>query len=396
VNRADLTSVGLQSVAVLLLILPGCIRSISPYASQAREAAERRKTQQSPKPEPQVNMPEGAVAEMTINGEVIPAEDILDPIRPDLRKRAERMPPDAYREHVAKQAAVLIMRKITDTLLYQEADKRMSESEREYLETLVDGEVRKIVTSEFGGSQRRYEKYLEERGQTLGDVYEDIRRQLTIMRHVELNIKPRVPEPTRAQLVSMYEAAADEWRRPPRRRMSLIDVRVRERLPHGAENPSGEETTTARAAAKRRIETAESEIRSGVPFGEVARKYSDGLHAEDGGEWGWVTIEGVREAFAPAVEALQRLETNEVSEIIETKDRFFLVKCDEFDPGADPTFEGLQPELKQRYFRTEYARLESEVVKELQEGATITPENLDDFFAAVLATAPPPDEYESP
>ena len=56
----------------------------------------------------------------------------------------------------------------------------------------------------------------------------------------------------------------------------------------------------------------------------------------------------------------------------------------------------LQPELKQRYFRAEYARLEGELVKELQEGATITPENLDDFFAAVLATAPPPSEHESP
>jgi peptidyl-prolyl cis-trans isomerase SurA len=272
----------------------------------------------------------------------------------------------------------------------------MLESERKYLETLVDGEVRKIVTTQFGGSQRRYEKHLEGRGQSLGDVYEEIRRQLTIMRHVELNIKPKVPEPTRGELLSMYETTADEWRRPPRRSMSLIDVRVRERLPQGLHNPSEEGLKTARAAARRRIEAAESEIRSGTPFSEVAGAYSDGLHAEDGGEWGWVTIEGVREAFAPAVEALQQLEANEVSEIIETKDRFFLVRCDEFDPGADPTFEGLQPELKQRYFRTEYARLEGELVKELQEGATITPENLDDFFAAVLATAPPASEHRSP
>ncbi|UCF34818.1 MAG: peptidylprolyl isomerase [Phycisphaerales bacterium] len=394
-KRTDLLLAGLTCTAMLLL-LAGCARPVSPYTTQARKVAERRKAQQSAKPDPQVDMPGGAVSEMTINGEVIRAEDILDPIRPDLRKRAEGMPPDAYREHVARQAAVLIMRKITDTLLYQEAEKRMLESERKYLETLVDGEVRKIVTTQFGGSQRRYEKYLEERGQILGDVYEETRRQLTIMRHVELNIKPKVPEPTRGELLSMYETTADEWRRPPRRSMSLIDVRVRDRLPQGLDYPSEEELKTAQAAARRRIEAAESEIRSGKPFSEVAGAYSDGLHAEDGGEWGWVTTEGVREAFAPAVEALQQLEPNQVSGIIETKDRFFLVKCDEFDPGADPTFEGLQPELKQRYFRTEYARLEGELVKELQEGATITPENLDDFFAAVLATAPPASEHESP
>ena len=109
---------------------------------------------------------------------------------------------------------------------------------------------------------------------------------------------------------------------------------------------------------------------------------------EEGGEWGWVTPEAVRERFLPAVTVLQELRQDEVSEIIETPDSFFLVLCSQFDPGVEPNFQSVQPELKERYFRATHQRLIGQLLNRLQAKASIEPANLELFHAAVVAAAP--------
>ncbi|MEK9151494.1 MAG: peptidylprolyl isomerase [Patescibacteria group bacterium] len=45
------------------------------------------------------------------------------------------------------------------------------------------------------------------------------------------------------------------------------------------------------SAGKKKIGTAQEALRSGTPFADVARKYSDGSTAQDGGELGWFASE---------------------------------------------------------------------------------------------------------
>jgi hypothetical protein len=273
-------------------------------------------------------------------------------------------------------------------LLHQAASAGLTQPERDYLERLVDSELRRIITIDWGGVERRFAKHLEARGGSIDEVRDAIRRELVIRRYIELQLKPRVGEPTRDEMLALYERHAGEFARPPRRIMSLIDVQVRARLPEGVSQPTAEQLAAARAEARKRIEAADSAIRGGKPFAEVAREYSDGFNAADGGAWGEVNPDGVTDRFQPAVEALQSLHTDEVSPIIEAGDRFFLVCCDRFEPGAEPEFESVQPELKQRYLQEQYLRMESTIIQDLQKNAHVEPTNLRRFLDAVIATAP--------
>jgi parvulin-like peptidyl-prolyl isomerase len=173
--------------------------------------------------------------------------------------------------------------------------------------------------------------------------------------------------------------------------MSLIDVRVLDRLTPDIDQPTRDQLAEARIAARARIEAAELELRDGVGFADVARKYSDGLAAQEGGSWGWVTPGSVRKRFEPAVEKLYELDEGAVSDILEVDDGFFLVRCDEIDPGVEPDFQSVQPQLREQLIRIRYNRLIAERVNELRAVARIEPEDLGPFHDAVVAAAPSPE-----
>jgi len=335
----------------------------------------------------------GPVSRLVINGETTYADQILRNPYDDLLEKSRTLPPDQYSQYRLRVAASAVRDKIAEVLLHQKSSARLSSEEQTAIGKMADDEIRRMVNTRYGGVQRRFEKELETKGQTLDDVWTSISRQIVVGRYLEMNLKPKVPEPTRDELLAMFNANLDEWRRPARSSMSLIDVRVRRCLPEGTTHPTPEQLVAARTIARERIEQARDSLRE-TPFSDVAREFSDGLHADEGGVWGWVTIDGVRERFTPAVEALYTLKAQQVSDIIETDESFFIVRCDENDPGAEPDFQVVQTELRNRSFQEAYNRLIEEKVVDLQDRADIQPANLDRFLLAVLQTAPLPGGIE--
>ena len=82
-------------------------------------------------------------------------------------------------------------------------------------------------------------------------------------------------------------------------------------------------------------EAALAELKKGVPFEEVAKKYSSDAKAKEGGDWGFVVPEAT---FAPAVaEALRGLKVGEHSGILEQGGSRSIVQKAEVRKGRRPT-----------------------------------------------------------
>ncbi|UCC29452.1 MAG: peptidylprolyl isomerase [Phycisphaerales bacterium] len=325
-----------------------------------------------------------AVSRLTVNAETVEAHELWLGLHDELSTKAKTLAPEDYRVYLDRRAARLITDKIAEMLLYQQASLRFSPEMSAKVDTYVDAQIRKIITTEHDGIPRRYERQLESQGRTLEDAREKVRREIIIASYLDQEVKPKVVEPTRAELLAAFQANSDSFRRPARRRMSLIDVRLRGRLGDNAVTSTHDQFESARMQARSRIQTAKAELDSGVDFAEVARRHSDGLHADEGGSWGWITKGSVRERFEPAVEALHSLDAGSVSNIIETDDGFFLVRCDQIDPGHEPDFQNLQPRLKERVLIEAYNRLVVEQVARLRSKARIEPANLERFHVAVV------------
>ena len=325
-----------------------------------------------------------AVSRLTVNAETVEAHELWSGLHDELSTKARTLTSEDYRAYLDRRAARLITDKVAEMLLYQQASLRFSPEMNAKVDKHVDAQIRKIITTQHEGVPRRYERELESQGRTLEDARQKVRREIIIASHLEQEVKPKVAEPTRDELLAAFEANVDLFRRPARRRMSLIDVRLRDRLGKDVVTPTHDQSESARVQARSRIQTAQAELDSGADFAEVARRYSDGLHADEGGSWGWVTKGSVRERFEPAVETLYHLDTGTISSIIETDDGFFLVRCDQIDPGYEPDFQTLQPRLKERVLMEAYNRLVVEQVARLRSKARIEPPNLERFHAAVV------------
>lgn len=389
-RRSCLLGLILLGAAAAVWSWPGCampVRSAGSRAATSARTEGRKNPAHLSSPAVDPSSPTSPVNRLTVNSDSVEAAELWGHLSDELSSKSETLSSDQYQVYIERQAAQLITDKIGEMLLHQRASLRVTEGMSTRIDKYADREIRRIVTTGYGGMQRRYEKYLASKGQTLDGVRERLRREIIITSYLEQHVKPKVAEPTRAELLALYEANADTFRRPARRRMSLIDVRILDRLPKGINEPTREQWDKARQEALSRAETAQAELLSGLPFADVARRHSNGLHTDDGGAWGWVSRGSVRERFEPAVNALYHLQTGDVSDIIETNDGLFLVRCDEIDPGLEPSFKAVQPQLKKRHFREAHNQLISELVTELRSEARIEPADLTRFHAAVVEAA---------
>lgn len=323
-------------------------------------------------------------SQLLINGTVIDARDVWRDAVEELKRQAANLTPDGLRKYVERQATGRINDTIVETLLVQQAELRLSPEVLKRVDGLVDAEIRKVVMTRFDGVHRRYEQDLEARGRSVADTRARIRREILIAGYLEQAVRPKVAEPTRRELYAAFEARLESLRRPQRRRMSLVDVRVSAAVAHGADASEG---SVGGAEALSRIRAAEGELEEGASFAEVARRYSDGLHASDGGVWGWVTKDSVRERFTPAVNVLFTLGAGQVSGIIETDESLFLVRCDEIEPGVDADFQSAQTALTEAHMRETYNRLVTALIVDLRARARIEPADPGRFHAPVVQVA---------
>ena len=322
--------------------------------------------------------------QLVIRDDVIRAEDFWNESRSDLLAKAREMRSDEFQKLVVEQSFRWINDKIADSLLFHRASLRIDDGMGKRIDRFVDSDMRRVVTTEFDGVQRKFERYLLAKGSSLEDERDRRKRQVIIASFLETEIKPKIAKPTRADLMTAYQANQEDWSQPARRQMSLIDIRDREFLPKGTRTPSKEESRQAREKARQVARTVRGELDRGASFAELAKKHSHGLHAEEGGTWGWVRLEGVRERFAPAIRQLGTLQEGQVSQPVETDDGIFLVRCDELDPGFTPTFETVQPKLEERHFQAEYNRLMGELVFKLRKEIGLESHTLEQFHVATV------------
>ncbi len=330
---------------------------------------------------------DGESEQLIVNTESITAEDLVKESRDELVSKAKSMTLESFRAWLDRRAAELITDKIAEMLLYQRAKLHLPTDANKKVEDFVDGEIRKTVATQYDGVLPRYEKHLAAQGKSLADARAKIRREIIIASFLEEEIKPKIGEPTRAELYAAFESSADSLRRLERRQMSLIEVRVGLRAPSDAPAVTDGSPDDPREAALRRIRAAQADVRRGVDFAEVARKFSDDSRTEDGGAWGWVGKGSVRERYEPAVEALYQLRQGDVSDVIQSGDSFFLVRCDVVEPGVDPDFTSAQPQLREQWTREKYNRLVIDLVNTLRRDARIEPTNLELFHASAVQAA---------
>ncbi len=279
-----------------------------------------------------------------------------------------------------------IDRQVMFAVVYLEAKKGLSEEEEKQYLKAADAEVQQIVNLRFGGLHARFERYLTERGMTVADLREKTKRRFVVLKYLSDRFRPLAEHPKREELRKYYEAHLADFTTKARARMSLIEVSFDADLKKPRTTATAEDRAAAKASAKAKITRARQEIDSGVPFEAVARAYSDGVHAADGGAWEEIGQSSLRERYKPVCDALFAMQPGAISDVIEGSDAYFIVRCDALHPGRTLTFEEAQPQIAEKILDQRYADMQDRYVQDLLKKAIIQKDA--EFFQAVMAAIP--------
>jgi peptidyl-prolyl cis-trans isomerase SurA len=162
------------------------------------------------------------------------------------------------------------------------------------------------------------QKDAEQQGINWEDFKEQLRRQLLMQEVISRDVGSRIVV-TREEGRKYYNDHKDEFKSEGMIHLQEILISTEKYKPEEAD---------------KRAKEALAELKGGARFNEIAKKYSDGPDAEQGGDIGFMKTSTIAPTIAAAI---SKLETNEFTDPIQTKSGYMILKLQErFSPGIPP------------------------------------------------------------
>lgn len=279
----------------------------------------------------------GALAADTVIQEIVARVNSQIITRSDLQRSREQMLTEAQQQGVTNPS-----------------DPRIQDHEKELLRDLIDQQLLLQKGQELGVSAdtdlvKRLDEMrksmglnsmeqLEEEAKKQGISFEDFKQnmknniitQQVIQREVGGKLRITPEEETK-----FYEEHGKELAQPEQVRLSEILI---------APKVMSEE---ALAAAKQQADEALAQIKSGKSFDEVAKASSSGPSAGQGGDLGYFK----RGALAKELEDRTfAMKVNEVSDVVQTKQGFVILKVTEHQQAGLPPLLQVEPQVQEAIY----------------------------------------------
>ncbi len=273
------------------------------------------------KPEPQ-KVPETVA---TVNGEKIPGADYERQYTAMKQNfyigRGKTITP----EEDASLKKGVIDNLIAAMLLSQEAKKKNIKVSDEDVDKQIE-----MFTQRIGGKEVLEEK-MKESAITMDDLKEKVRDQLMTQKLIEEESASAV-NPTKEEEKEYYDTHPTQFDMPKSIKASHILIKL-----------SPEATDEQKAAARKKIDEVLAKAKKGEDFAELARKYSEGPSAPNGGDLGWVTPGKMVQSFE---EAAFKLQPGQISDVVSTVYGLHIIKVDEVKEARHAPFDEVQPNIE--------------------------------------------------
>jgi peptidyl-prolyl cis-trans isomerase SurA len=191
------------------------------------------------------------------------------------------------------------------------------------------------------------EKAAKEQGVSFEDFKANIRNNI-ISQQVLRDQVGRKVQFTQGELQRYYDAHAQEYSKPESVTLSEILVAVAPSpLTPTAPGSAPAEDPAALAAAKGKADDIEAKLHAGGDFAQLARSFSDGTTAAEGGDLGQFQ----RGKMAKVLEdATFSLKAGDITEPIRTRQGYIIFKVSQHNPGGVPPLKDVQQQVEDSFY----------------------------------------------
>ncbi len=284
-----------------------------------------------------------------VNQEVIEHSDVLQRASPEFLKLEEGMA-QSEREQRTREILEKALRALIDEKLLLTEAERLSKK-NEAFGRLIDDRIALTLEAERRrtGGEAAFHDSLEKAGLTHATYVKRVRHK--IMRElVRYHFVTRDLSVSPAELYEHYRKNLSRLSEPDKVRYRQIFIRV--------------DKNKSRAKARELAEYLMDLLEKRHDFASLAREYSDGPHAEEGGLWDFMG----RGARPPPIDDLLfSLPIGEVGEPLETDIGFTLVKVAARSPARIIPFEEVQGRLEAELLDRKWLERYRRLIRRLQE-----------------------------
>ncbi|NOY69002.1 MAG: hypothetical protein GXP53_05845 [Deltaproteobacteria bacterium] len=193
-------------------------------------------------------------------------------------------------------------------------------------------------------------------GYSENSLRDQIRENLAIQELIDKDIMSKIsitPEIEKAY----YESHKDKFTKPEQVHARHILIKL-----------SSDAGDAKKAEAKKKIDEIVKKLKKGADFAELAKTYSEGPSAKNGGDLGFFSHGQMVEPFEKAAFALK---PGEISDIVTTRFGYHIIKLEEKKPAVVTSFEEAKPALEEQIKRDEAKKAIDPYIENLKKNATI-------------------------
>ncbi|MBW2440526.1 MAG: peptidylprolyl isomerase [Deltaproteobacteria bacterium] len=257
----------------------------------------------------------------------------------------------------------------------QISDDQLTELKNEVLDGLIEREVLyqqsqkagikvddQKVDEQLAGIKKRFpndaefQKALTSMNLTEAEVRTQIKRGLAIRGLIDREVADKIVV-TEDETKAYYTDNPRFFKKPEQVKASHILIKV---------EPTADDA--AKAAARKKIEDVRKKLADGGDFAELAKEYSEGPSGPRGGDLGYFGRGQMVKPFDDAVFAMQ---VNQVSEVVETRFGYHLIKVYDKKPEETLAYAEVKDRISERLKREKIQKGAQGYVENLKKDAKI-------------------------
>jgi peptidyl-prolyl cis-trans isomerase SurA len=201
------------------------------------------------------------------------------------------------------------------------------------------------------------EKAAKEQGVSFEDFKANIRNQIVTQEVMRDQVGRKIA-PTPGEIQRYFEAHKQEYAQPE-------SVKLGEILISTGTQPDDEKKL---ADAKAKADDLEARLHAGGDFSQLARSFSDGTTAGEGGDLGQYKRGQLGQVFEDKTFGLK---TGDVTDPIRTKQGYVILKVIQHIPGGVPELKDVENDVEQNYFEAKAGPAMREYLAQLRDEAAI-------------------------
>jgi peptidyl-prolyl cis-trans isomerase SurA len=294
----------------------------------------------------------------TVNGIPIFVEDVLKPAAPQLREAERQLTADDFRKLRRRFTQQLMQPHIERELLVQALRTKLKDEQFEglnkHLDAQFEEELRTTMDKLKVNTPGELEVALRKSGTSIENIRNDFRNQRMAQQYLALKTQPKDGF-DRPDLLRHYQENLERYAVAGEVKWQQISLKFSR---HGG-----------KAETNKVADWILDQLDRGADFGELARKYSAGPTAKNGGFWDW-TKQG---SLAAQImdDALFQLPRGEISAPLETQQTLEIVRVIDRKEAGYQSFESVQADIKKELREAEFRKSAAELLAELRNAATI-------------------------